>query len=122
MNRMRSWRDIALGARRNGLPAASVTFIVCFGLLAWASDVLASEALARQHGCLACHAVDKRVVGPAYRDVAAKYRSDAGAEARLIEKLRKGGERSWGEIFMPVMSTVPEEDIRTLVRWILSIN
>ncbi|MFH1604600.1 MAG: c-type cytochrome [Pseudomonadota bacterium] len=96
--------------------------IASFGLLAWTGNVPASEALARQHGCFSCHAVDRKVVGPAYKDVAAKYRGDAGAEARLIEKLRRGGERTWGEIFMSPMETVPEGDIKILVRWILSLT
>lgn len=100
----------------------SAGLIVCIGLFAGVGDALASEILARKHGCLSCHAIDRKVVGPAYKDVAAKYRGDALAEARLIEKLKKGGERTWGEIFMPVMTSVPEEDIKILVRWILSIK
>jgi len=94
----------------------------CFGLLAGAGDALASEALARQHGCFSCHSVERKVVGPAYKDIALKYRGDAGAEARLVEKLKKGGERTWGEIFMPPMPAVPEADIKTLVKWILSLK
>lgn len=100
----------------------STSLIACFGLLAAAGDVLGSEALAQRHGCFGCHAVERKVVGPAYKDVAAKYRGDAGAEARLIEKLKKGGERNWGEIFMPPMPTVPEDDIKILIRWILSLK
>ncbi len=96
--------------------------IACCGIFAAVGDVFASETLARRHGCFGCHGIEQKVVGPAYKDVAAKYRSDAGAEARLIEKLRKGGERTWGEIFMPPMPTVPEGDIKILVRWILSLK
>jgi cytochrome c len=108
--------------RRDALKTVATWLIACFGLFAAASNVLASEALARQHGCLGCHALDRKVVGPAYKDVAAKYRDNAGAEAKLIEKLKKGGERNWGEIFMPPMPTVPEGDIKILVRWILSLK
>jgi len=104
------------------LNIAAASLIACFWLLDGAGNVLASEALARQHGCFGCHAVNRKVVGPAYRDVAAKYRGEAGAEARLIDKLKKGGGRSWGEIFMPPMPAVPEGDVKILVRWILSIK
>jgi cytochrome c len=95
---------------------------ISVGLIAGAGDAVASEDLARKSGCLACHAIDRKVIGPAYKDVAAKYRGDAGAEARLIEKLEKGGAGTWGEIFMPPMQTVPAGDIKTLVKWILSIK
>jgi cytochrome c len=92
------------------------------GLMASASSALASEELAKKSGCLACHAIDRKVIGPAYKDIAAKYRGDAGAEARLVATLQKGGTGSWGDIFMPPMQTIPENDIRTLVKWILSLK
>ena len=95
---------------------------VLAGLIATAGSAYASEELAKKSGCLACHAVDRKVVGPAYKDVAAKYRGDAGAEAKLIEKLQKGGTGAWGEIFMPSMRSVPEGDLKILVKWILSIR
>ena len=85
-------------------------------------NALGSEDLARKYGCLACHAVDKKVIGPAWRDVAAKYRNDPAAEAKLIEKVQAGGKGSWGEIFMPSMQLVPTGDQRILVRWILSLK
>ena len=92
------------------------------GLIACATGALASEELAKKSGCLACHAIDRKVVGPAYKDVAAKYRADAGAEAKLVATLQKGGSGSWGDIFMPPVQTVPERDIRVLVKWILSLK
>ena len=91
-------------------------------LLASAGNASSSEELAKKSGCLACHAIDKKMIGPSYREVAAKYRGDAGAEARLIQKLQKGGGGIWGEIFMPPMRTVPESDIKILIKWILSIK
>ena len=93
---------------------------VSVGLIAGAGSAWASEELARKSGCFACHAIDKKVIGPAYKDIASKYKGDAGAEARLIEKLQKGGAGSWGEIFMPPMRTVPIADIKILVKWVLS--
>jgi len=80
----------------------------------------AQEELAKKHACLACHAVDKKLVGPAYKDVAAKYRGDAGAEAKLIEKVKKGSQGTWGQVPMPPNSSVPDADVRALVKWILS--
>jgi len=80
----------------------------------------ASEELAKKHNCLACHTVDKKVVGPSYKEVAAKYRNDKGAEARLFEKVKNGGTGVWGPVPMPPNSAVPDADIRALVKWILS--
>jgi len=81
------------------------------------------SALAGKSGCLACHAVDKKIVGPAYKDVAAKYKGDKGAEAKLVEKVKKGGQGVWGDIPMPPNSPmVKDEDIKKLVAWILSLD
>ena len=80
----------------------------------------ASEELAKKHNCLACHTVDKKVVGPAYKEVAAKYRGDKTAEAKLFEKVKKGGVGTWGQVPMPPNATVPDADIKALVKWILS--
>jgi cytochrome c len=88
--------------------------------LAVAVPASASEELAKKHACFACHAVDKKLVGPSYKDVAAKYRADKGAEAKLAEKVKKGGTGVWGQVPMPPNAAVPDADIRTLVKWILS--
>ncbi len=86
-----------------------------------ATNAMANADLAKKSNCLACHTVDKKLVGPAYQDVAKKYAGDKGAEAKLIEKVKKGGSGVWGTIPMPPNSpTVKDEDIKTLVRWILS--
>ena len=76
--------------------------------------------LAKKSNCLACHAVDHKVVGPAYRDVAKKYAGDKGAEAKLVEKVKKGGSGVWGAIPMPPNSQVSDANIKTLVKWILA--
>ncbi len=78
--------------------------------------------LARKSNCLACHSVDKKVVGPAFKDVAAKYRGDAGAEARLADKIAKGGSGVWGAMMMPPSPQVSETDRRALARYILSLK
>lgn len=90
--------------------------------LSAALPVQASEALAKKYACLACHAVDKKVVGPAYKDVAAKYKGNKDAEAMLMEKVRKGGAGVWGQVPMPPNPSVPEADLKAIVKWILSIK
>jgi cytochrome c len=92
------------------------------GLLASSAAFADAGAdLAKAKNCLACHAVDKKVVGPAYKDVAAKYKGDSGAEAKLIEKVKKGGSGVWGPIPMPPNSPqVSDADIKQLVEWVLS--
>jgi len=77
-------------------------------------------ALAKKSNCMACHAVDKKVVGPAYQDVAKKYAGDKTAEAKLIEKVKKGGSGVWGPVPMAPNAAVKDEDIKTLVKWILA--
>jgi cytochrome c len=82
----------------------------------------ADEAMAKKYNCLACHAVDHKVVGPAYKDVAKKYAGQKDAEAKLIEKVKKGGSGVWGNIPMPPNSAVPDADIKKLVEWVLSLK
>lgn len=80
----------------------------------------ANEELAKKHACFACHATDKKLVGPSYKDVAAKYRGDGGAEAKLADKVKKGSQGTWGQVPMPPNASVPDADVRALVKWILS--
>ena len=94
--------------------------VAAVAALAAALPASANEELAKKHACFACHATDKKMVGPAYKDVAAKYRNDKGAEARLVEKVKKGGTGVWGQVPMPPNAAVPDADLRTLVKWILS--
>jgi cytochrome c len=85
-----------------------------------ANPAAASAELAKKHNCLACHQVDKKVVGPSYKEVAGKYRADKAADAKLFEKVKKGGVGAWGQVPMPPNATVPDADIKALVKWILS--
>ena len=80
----------------------------------------AGADLAKAKDCLACHAVDKKVVGPAFKDIAAKYKGDKTAEAKLIEKVQKGGTGVWGQIPMPPNPQVSPAEAKTLVAWVLS--
>lgn len=102
------------------------TLVACLfvsaGLLVSAGNALAQEALAKKYNCLACHSVDKKIVGPAYKDVAAKYKGDAGAEAKLVAKVKNGGSGVWGPIPMPPNSSVPDADVKALVKWVLSLK
>ena len=78
--------------------------------------------LANKSGCLACHSVDNKLVGPAWKDVAAKYRSQPDAEAKLVQKVKTGGAGVWGQVPMPPNVQVKDEDIKKLVDWILSLK
>jgi len=84
-----------------------------------AGQAQADEALAKAKNCMSCHAIDKKLVGPAYKDVAAKYKGDKGAVDKLAAKVKAGGKGAWGEIPMPPNNVTPDE-AKKLVTWILS--
>jgi cytochrome c len=88
--------------------------------LATALPAYAQDELAKKHNCFACHAVDKKLVGPSYKDVAAKYGKDPQAEQKLFQKVKNGGQGVWGQVPMPPNTQVPDADIHSLVKWILS--
>ena len=90
--------------------------------LAFASAAQANEKLLQASGCTACHSMDKKLIGPAYKDVAAKYRGKKGAEAELAKKVKAGSKGVWGDIPMTPNAHVKDEDIKTLVQWILSLK
>lgn len=81
----------------------------------------ADQALAQKKNCMTCHTVDKKVVGPAYKDVAKKY-AGQNVTDKLVTKVRKGGAGAWGVIPMPAMPQVSESDARQLVAWILAMK
>lgn len=83
-------------------------------------SAVADEALAKSKNCLACHTVQTKIVGPAFKDIAAKYAGDASAQAMLEGKVKAGGSGVWGNIPMPPNAAVSDADIKTLVTWILS--
>jgi cytochrome c len=98
---------------------AAATLAAAFAFPASADDQL---ALAQKSGCTACHSVDKKIVGPAYKDVAAKYHADKGAEAKLVKKVKEGGSGVWGPVPMPPNTQVSEADVKKLVEWVLSLK
>ncbi|NDY92174.1 c-type cytochrome [Ideonella livida] len=85
------------------------------------SPALANQELATKKNCMACHAVDKKVVGPAYKDVAAKYKGDKAMVAKLAEKIQKGGAGVWGNVPMPANNVTPDE-AKTLATWVLGMK
>lgn len=98
---------------------AAGAFAAAIAAPAFAAD---ETALAQKSGCLACHSVDKKIVGPAYKEVAAKYKGDKGADAKLVQKVEKGGAGVWGQIPMPPNTQVKPEDVKKLVEWVLSLK
>ena len=78
-----------------------------------------AHGLAEKSGCLACHGVKQRLVGPSMAEIAARYRPDSAAEPRLMAKVKSGGQGVWGSVPMPPFAQLQEQDLRTLVRWIL---
>ena len=87
-----------------------------------ALDNTSADAMMKKNGCAACHAVDKKVIGPSYQDVAAKYRDDKDALAKLSDKVKKGGVGVWGQVPMPPNAQIPDADIKDLVSWILTLK
>ncbi len=81
----------------------------------------ANEDLLKKNACVACHAIDKKLVGPAYKEVAAKYKGQKDAEAKLAEKVKKGGQGAWGPVPMPPNPTVSDADIKTMEAYILKL-
>jgi cytochrome c len=80
------------------------------------------EQMITKYGCVACHAVDHKVIGPGLKDVAAKYKGQAGAEAQLAEKIRNGGAGVWGEVPMTPNPQVPDEDLHAIAKWVLTLK
>ena len=80
------------------------------------------EDMMKKNGCNACHAEDKKVIGPSYKDVAAKYKGDATAVAKLSDKVKKGGSGVWGPVPMPPNTQVKDEDVKKMVELILALK
>ena len=101
--------------------SAVAALVGACGMLMIATPAFASAELAKQKNCLACHAADKKLVGPAYKDIAAKYKADKNAQATLVKKVREGGVGVWGQIPMPANPQVNEQEAQALVKWVLSM-
>lgn len=96
--------------------------MLCLALSTVSQLAQANADLAKAKNCMSCHAVGSKLIGPSYKDVAAKYAGDAGAENRLVQKVMKGGSGVWGPVPMPANTQVSEAEARTLVKWVLSLK
>jgi len=101
---------------------AALGSALLLGSLAWADSAPADAAFAKSKNCLACHAVEKKVVGPAFKAVADKYRNDPAALERLALKVRQGGNGAWGVVYMPANAQVSPEESKRLVAWVLGLK
>jgi cytochrome c len=116
MNSTRKTRAASLVIGGFALGLLSLTFPAG----AATSDAAATQLLTK-YNCQACHTVDKKLVGPSYKEVAAKYAGDSTALAKLEQKVKTGGSGAWGAIPMPP-NNVPDADLKTLVEWILALK
>lgn len=99
-----------------------VTLLAAAACLTLAGMAQANEKLAQASGCTACHSPDKKLIGPSFNDIAAKYRGNKGAEVELIKKVKAGSKGVWGNIPMTPNAHVKDEDIKAMVQWILSLK
>lgn len=97
-----------------------IAFALAAGLAFASGTAYANADLAKSKNCLACHAVDKKLVGPSYKDVAAKYASDKDAAGKLAKKIREGGVGVWGQVPMPANPQVSDAEAQTLAKWVLT--
>ncbi|MCY4753757.1 c-type cytochrome [Pelomonas aquatica] len=96
--------------------------VLILSLALVAPAAFASQDLAKAKNCLACHALETKLVGPAYKDVAAKYAKDKDAYKKLAEKIQKGGSGVWGPVPMPANPQVSAAEAETLAKWVLTIK
>ena len=96
------------------------TLMIMASLAVLSAPALADEALAKSKNCMACHAVDKKLVGPSYKDVAAKYAGQKDAVDKLAVKIIKGGSGVWGPVPMPANAQVNEAEAKKLAAWVLA--
>ncbi|MEP7282316.1 MAG: c-type cytochrome [Rubrivivax sp.] len=105
--------------RSAGLSSAVVLAVAAGAAALAPGPAVASLALAKQHACIACHAVDRKLVGPAYADVAKKYAGQKDAEASVMLRIRAGGSGRWGAVPMPPQPSLSDADLKALAAWIL---
>jgi cytochrome c len=101
------------------MTAASAALLMMSGLASASDD---GRALAQKNACMSCHGVDKKIVGPAFNEVAKKYAGDKGAHAALVAKVKAGGKGVWGQVPMPPNPQVKPEDLDKIITWVLSLK
>lgn len=94
----------------------------CAMLVLTAPALQASEALAEKNACLGCHSVAEKVVGPAFKEVAAKYKGQKDAAAMLAKKVRSGGSGVWGTVAMPPNTKISDKDLKKVIAWVLALK
>ncbi len=104
------------------LPAIAVSTLLAAAPAHAALDNAAAQAMMKKDGCASCHAIDRKIVGPAYVDVAAKYKGDKDAAAKLAKKVKEGSNGVWGPIPMPPNAAVSQADATELATWILTLG
>lgn len=100
----------------------ALAVLTTLSVSSFAVDQAAAMDLAKKNGCLACHALDKKLVGPAWNEVGKKYAGDATAAEQLAVKVKKGTKGAWGPVPMPPNATVKDADVKTLVEFVLSLK
>ncbi len=100
-----------------------ISSLITAGLMVSVSaPVFASKEIASKNSCMGCHAIDKKVVGPSYKDIAAKYKGQPDAVDKLVKKVKVGGGGVWGAVPMPGNNRISDADAKTVVQWILDSN
>ena len=94
--------------------------LVITALMAVSAPAFANLDMAKKNNCMACHGVDKKVLGPAYQDIAKKYAGQQDAEAMLAKSIKAGGAGKWGPVPMPAQAALSDADTKTLAAWVLA--
>jgi len=97
-----------------------IPLILTLGLLVPVGQATADEATAKANGCMACHAVDKKVVGPSYKSIASKFKGDANAADKLAKEVRTGSKGVWGPVPMPAQAKISDADLKKVIAWVLA--
>ena len=100
----------------------ALAVMATFSLPAFSVDEATAMVIAKKNGCLACHALDNKLVGPAWKEVGKKYAGDPAAAEQLVVKVKKGTKGTWGIVPMPPNATVKDADVRTLVQFVLTLK
>jgi cytochrome c len=108
-------------ARAVRMIAAAGMAAAALGASAQALDDKGADELMDKYFCSGCHQIDKKMVGPGFRDVAKKYAGDPAASAQLAARVRNGGQGVWGPVAMPANAEIPDADLRALMGWILAL-
>lgn len=96
--------------------------VMSAALLGMTGVASADQALAQKNACMSCHGIDKKIVGPAFKDVAKKYAGDAKAAADLSTKVKTGSKGVWGQVPMPPNPQVKDDDVKKIIAWVLSLK